>query len=74
MSSCCGNELIFNSVISEVVSANIRQIGNLANTENSCFIFITIVIVLSVLLVFLSLRNRVNLSFTKLTLRLSNRK
>lgn len=26
MSSCCGNELIFNSVISEVVASNLEQV------------------------------------------------
>lgn len=31
MTSCCGNELIFNSVISEVFASNLEQIRYLVN-------------------------------------------
>lgn len=35
MHSCCGNEIVTNSALSEVVSNNIRQIVNLVYSENS---------------------------------------
>lgn len=46
MSSCCGNELIFNSVISEVVSSNLEQASYFINIlYNSGFIVgVTVVI------------------------------
>lgn len=39
MSSCCGNELIFNSVISEVVASNLEQASYFINIlYNSGFV------------------------------------
>lgn len=35
MSSCCGNELIFNSVISEVVWSNLEQVSYFINIVNN---------------------------------------
>lgn len=45
MSSCCGNEVLFNSVISEVVDANLGVIADLADACYSAWSTVGAVIV-----------------------------
>lgn len=52
MSSCCGNELIFNSVISEVVASNLEQASYFINIlYNSGFIVGAILFIVVLLFV-----------------------
>lgn len=38
--TCCGNELMFNSVLSEVVSNNLELIANLVQNEYSACVIL----------------------------------
>ncbi|CAK1601667.1 unnamed protein product [Parnassius mnemosyne] len=64
MSSCCGNELLFNSAISEVVSNNFELIANLIQNEFSACVIIVALGLGSAALVVITLRIRGTIPIT----------
>lgn len=60
MSSCCGNELIYNSALSEVVSTNLSLLVKLVNIEYGTASLLIAVIVISLTLVAIVRRTRLN--------------
>lgn len=61
MTSCCGNELIFNSVISEVVSSNLEQASYFINILYESSFTLVAVILIGILIVVLGCRKSVNI-------------
>lgn len=55
--SCCGNELVYNSVISEVVTSNLVEIVNLLHKFSSNFVAFGAIIIVGSLVLFTSRRS-----------------
>lgn len=64
MTSCCGNELVFNAALSEVVSNNFEFIANLVQNEYSVCVILGAFGLAGAILAAFTFRNCANISIT----------